>query len=455
MKKVLISVLVCFAVVLSASAKEVSITIKRTERAKWGYNQVTLQVNEVKKNINFDTDGVAEVTIDLDDNAFAYVSWNPSNMFWSTTDNTMLYSMFKRVAIYINPNENVEIKLDKDMTGNKITASYENDRINEYLINSQIEIDREKYNLNWKDFSKYIDGKLKAGLKILKKKKFPKEFAELQAENLRYQCALAIVFWKGRNTGEDELYNKRINELAVRKEKLLNLEPYRVFVMRVLKAKLPYDKNQSESDRLANSLQQIVDFDFGNYQDKIICEAALGYFNKGEITGSEKLQKIIKENVKNKEMSGKVFELIHIRSNLRKGAKSASFNLEDINGKMVSLDDLKGKYVYIDVWASWCGPCKGEIPALQQLEQQYHDKNIHFVSISIDQVKKAWKKSVEQMGLSGIQLHIGDDKVFTQAYRIQGIPRFILLDPNGCIVDKDAPRPSSNEIKTLFDKLLN
>ncbi|WP_369047742.1 TlpA family protein disulfide reductase [Tenacibaculum sp. UWU-22] len=149
---------------------------------------------------------------------------------------------------------------------------------------------------------------------------------------------------------------------------------------------------------------------------------------------------------------------------LAKGNISPSFvDYENFKGGKTSLSDLKGKYVYIDVWATWCGPCVREIPALKALENQYHGKNIEFVSISTDKNTRnggswekahdKWKKFVADKQLSGIQLWSGKDYSFQQAYQINSIPRFILIDPQGKIVDKNAPRPSSPEIKNLFNEL--
>ncbi|MGB1268642.1 MAG: TlpA family protein disulfide reductase [Flavobacteriaceae bacterium] len=128
------------------------------------------------------------------------------------------------------------------------------------------------------------------------------------------------------------------------------------------------------------------------------------------------------------------------------GQPSVPFNYDNHKGGKTALADLKGKYVYIDMWATWCGPCKKEIPFLKEVEEKYHGKNIEFVSISVDKNKEAWTKMVTEKELGGIQLHFGGDQEFSKAYEITGIPRFILLDPNGAIVDADAPRPSSPKL---------
>ena len=140
------------------------------------------------------------------------------------------------------------------------------------------------------------------------------------------------------------------------------------------------------------------------------------------------------------------------------GTVSPSFKYENHKGGFTSLEDLKGKYVYIDVWATWCGPCRQEIPFLQKTEEAYHGKNIEFVSISVDEQKnhEKWKQFVKDKNLGGIQLLADKDwkSDFVQGFKINGIPRFILISPEGKIVSADAPRPSSPDLVTLLDSLV-
>ena len=149
---------------------------------------------------------------------------------------------------------------------------------------------------------------------------------------------------------------------------------------------------------------------------------------------------------------------------IAKGRPSPKFeNYIDIKGGKKSLDSFKGKYVYIDVWATWCGPCIREIPALDKLEKEYHSKNIAFVSISTDEsrrsggsweaAEKKWSNFVKDRNMSGIQLWSGKDTRFQQEYQINGIPRFILIDPQGNIVDANAPRPSDPRLRNVFNSL--
>jgi thiol-disulfide isomerase/thioredoxin len=141
-----------------------------------------------------------------------------------------------------------------------------------------------------------------------------------------------------------------------------------------------------------------------------------------------------------------------------KGQPSPSFTYENFKGGTTKLEDFKGKYVYIDVWATWCGPCRQEIPFLQKVEEKYHGKKIEFVSISVDQMKdhEKWKKMVADKSLGGIQLFADKDwsSAFVQAYGINSIPRFLLIGPDGKVIDPDAARPSDPALVEQLDKLL-
>ncbi|MFC4748061.1 TlpA family protein disulfide reductase [Flavobacterium branchiicola] len=140
------------------------------------------------------------------------------------------------------------------------------------------------------------------------------------------------------------------------------------------------------------------------------------------------------------------------------GQKGLDFTYNDINDKAVSFSDFKGKLVYIDLWATWCGPCKAEIPHMKKIEEDYHGKNIVFVSLSLDKPKDAqkWKDFVTKEQLKGIQLMA--DKDFSsdvaKNYDVNAIPRFLLFDTKGNIINADALRPSNPELREQLDKLL-
>ena len=160
----------------------------------------------------------------------------------------------------------------------------------------------------------------------------------------------------------------------------------------------------------------------------------------------------------NEENNAKIEKSYNVLVKLAKGKPSPKFvDYENYKGGTTSLDDLKGKYTYIDVWATWCGPCIREIPYLKKIEKQYHGKNIQFLSISVD-VKKdyqKWRDMIKEKELGGIQLLAdkANQSDFYKEYNIVGIPKFILLDPAGNIVTANAPRPSNKALVDLFKEL--
>lgn len=141
---------------------------------------------------------------------------------------------------------------------------------------------------------------------------------------------------------------------------------------------------------------------------------------------------------------------------IQKGSPSPMTSFKNTAGKEFSLNDFKGKYVYIDCWAQWCGPCKKETPFLTKLETKYADKDIVFLKLSLDKDKQAWKNYVEEKNLlqNSFIIENAFDSEFAKAFFINSIPRFILLDKSLNILDANALRPSNDELSDLLDNLL-
>ncbi len=115
--------------------------------------------------------------------------------------------------------------------------------------------------------------------------------------------------------------------------------------------------------------------------------------------------------------------------------------LQDRDGNVVDFSAFRGKYVYIDMWASWCVPCLREVPVLQQLEKTLKNKNVAFVSISIDANQEAWKKKMDEKHMHGHQLW-NPEGTLGKALNVKGIPFFAIYDPDGKLYMHGAPRPS-------------
>lgn len=163
----------------------------------------------------------------------------------------------------------------------------------------------------------------------------------------------------------------------------------------------------------------------------------------------------LKKLVSDKDVQVSLDEKYALLSKLQKGNTSPDFSLQDIKGKTFSLSDFKGKVVYIDVWATWCGPCKAEMPFMKKIQEDLKGKNIAFIGICTWDKQESWKKYLEENKLQGTQLFAPDKEIpFLKEYDIKGIPHFILLDKEGKIIEADAARPSDPQLKKLIESLL-
>jgi thiol-disulfide isomerase/thioredoxin len=132
------------------------------------------------------------------------------------------------------------------------------------------------------------------------------------------------------------------------------------------------------------------------------------------------------------------------------------FTFNSIQGQEVSLESLKGKILYIDIWATWCKPCLQQLPAMKELEEKYRDSNVQFVSISVDQDKdkEKWARMIQEKEMKGLQLFAGKSTSFSQDYKVSSIPRFVIIGKNGELINDNAPRPMSHMTGGINEELV-
>lgn len=150
-------------------------------------------------------------------------------------------------------------------------------------------------------------------------------------------------------------------------------------------------------------------------------------------------------------------ELLAIKKKTSKGSPAIDMTFTDQSGKKVNLSDLKGKVVYLDFWASWCGPCKAQFPHTAEIKEHFKGKDVVFAYVSIDENKENWEKAKEKFRLSG--LHNLADGAWkakeADEYGIQSVPSYFLIDKNGNFATDHTPRPSQKEeLIALIEELL-
>lgn len=258
-------------------------------------------------------------------------------------------------------------------------------------------------------------------------------------------------------TGSDEtdLFFK-FNEISKRKQIILDSlsQAYQALI-----SSLEIDKLHSSNPQLAmkkaDSLSKMFEEPYNklvssfapeisnlikNNTDKYTCLIAIQELNPEEyketfIALNEGLSKKYPNNQQVMMFSKMVDNMLK----LQVGQIAPEIALADTSGKIITLSSLKGKYVLIDFWASWCGPCRKEMPNVKRLYEKYKNKNFEILGVSLDRDRSAWIKAIKDDGLPW--LNISDLKFWeceaARDYNVQAIPYTVLVDKDGKIIAKE------------------
>jgi len=224
-------------------------------------------------------------------------------------------------------------------------------------------------------------------------------------------------------------------------------------------------KKTKNNKELANALQEKerIVHDFKLNLEKIFRENPTHYLSifflqeRAELFTASELKAIyssLANDYKNTSKAIKLSDFINQMPYLKQGGTFPNFAYNDRNGKVNSLENLKGKNGTLVVfWASWCGPCRQEIPELKKLHKTYQAKGINFISISIDHDKAKWEQALasEKMPWPNLANLPGDFKEVKKKYNLYAIPSMFLLDDKGKVIMADESDTST--LKTALSKL--
>ena len=133
------------------------------------------------------------------------------------------------------------------------------------------------------------------------------------------------------------------------------------------------------------------------------------------------------------------------------GATAPDFTLYTSDGKPITLSSMKGKYVLLDFWASWCAPCRASFPTIAKLYQEYHSDNFEIIGISVDRSEAAWRKALEQEKAPWIQVLDKDGSV-GKLYALMAIPHLVIISPQGTIAGAYDKAEINEELTSLLNK---
>lgn len=135
------------------------------------------------------------------------------------------------------------------------------------------------------------------------------------------------------------------------------------------------------------------------------------------------------------------------------GEKAPNFTLTDLNGKKVSLEDFRGKNVYLNFWATWCPPCRNEMPEIEKVYQQYKDKDFVVLAVDLGEDKDTVKKFIEQNKYN-FNVLLDSDQTVAQQYNISAIPVSYFIDKQGNVVSKRVGALSEQEMQSYVKQLI-
>jgi thiol-disulfide isomerase/thioredoxin len=372
----------------------------------------------------------------------------------------------KGFDLFLTPNKDIDLKISQDNSLIDYDIKCDDDGINDYLLQDS----KRKRTLTYISFKldeamylAKIKELLEKELKIADNLLFSETFKTINAERIKYDVLYSLSVYPQYHSYETDnidylpsqsfidFVNLYFNEQA----DLFGYSAYISYMDNITVCNANrYIKDWDSRDFTVN----VMNFIQKNIQHKdlkeILITKRLNHYLTGSgLDGSDMFLSIFKENVKCKYYIDEINSIVNRLKSLEKGNKSYPFIFKDIDSKSVSLDSLKGKYKYICVWSSWCIPCRKDLIAFNLLRKKYKNKNIEFVSVSIDQNRKEWKRRLKEDNLGGIQLNYFGDNKFLEAYMIYSIPRFILLDKNGFIINSRELSASDDKVKGVLNTL--
>ncbi len=375
-----------------------------------------------------------------------------------------------RVLLYVKPESALSLEANYEDFLNTLSFGGENLEFNNYLL-KQAKLSRESefnsekfiYAKNYEIFSsafREFDKKFKANLNEFTENNSKEEsfvLIELERQKLINTLLILSYYYPLMHTSfpnqeiELELENL-INSTDKNDPKLLNLSLFYNYAENLLFYKIGLKLRNQDIENISDEEYIKVYFDLIDevFSEKNVIEAVYYSGIKTFLTyyGPELIQEQFKkyqEFSSNRQRLSELASVFAEYDKLSAGNPSVNWEFPDKNGKIHSLESFKGSFVYIDVWATWCGPCIRESPFFKDLARKYKFQNIVFISISLDESKNDWLNNLKDEDENIIHLWAGGwENPLCKFFKINAIPRFLLIDTKGNIINSNADRPSGD-----------
>ena len=397
----------------------------------------------------------------LDENGSAVLELNGINVAY-----LILHHGREAIMLYVEGGD----KLSLNFVGGNLLGTYKLEGGKQEAVNylnsvKLIPLPDEDYALPFEEYKEKLAAKEADAVRLLKARDFSADgkFAQVEEARIKYAYGAALMMYpighkimSGNQTYEPEqAYYDFVATYVVEDDVLVNVKEYCEFVAEAMHLLDVNNRNLSEIyPKTVAQIKYAADyFTSPKVKEALIHYIATVYVDNFGVKNIDELQNLYYTYVKDAAMNATYEAKLQRWDLCRPGRISPNFKAVDIDGKEWKLVDFRGKYVYIDLWATWCGPCRREIPSLHQLEEKFANAEIVFVGLSLDKDKSKWEEMVKGGSLTGVQLYLGNESDFLEAYKVEGIPRFILIDKNGVIINNNMTRPSEPQTEATLNAL--
>lgn len=395
-------------------------------------------------------------------------------IFMNQSDYLVFRNSGKNVRLFLTPGDSLQLTFDAQDVYKSLNFEGNGSVTNDYLKQKYTLLMQhafsgsQRFELPVKEF-RYLSDSLYVVEKIFLEDyaanhpTLPEAFIEKEQAALLYDWATQLMEYPRMNqvnaTINPDRYFKFLERVSVNEPQYLSLYEYRQF----LNAYIAWYTQQQMDEHPGKELEtqevsllrmqqvnrRITNPKVKDYLLASMLKEQIRYFG---YKNTETLFQVFALNCTDDSLKNTLMEPYQQYMNLKASPDAPEFEMIAVDGNTVSLANFKGSYVYIDVWATWCLPCKKESPYFDQLKEKYNHKNIRFIGVSVDEKKADWQEYLKVRPSGYEQFWIPDVKPFLDAYLIKTIPHFLIIDPDGRLINPNAFRPSEPDVN-WFEQL--
>lgn len=401
-------------------------------------------VNGSERPVDVNESGYAKLVMEDKENGYALLKYGKD-----------------RIPLFIEKDKSLVIYVYGDQARGNTRFEGDGAPKNIYLSGLESKNKSFDYELDGMAFLEQLKEQVEEQMYYLDTMEFDEEFKEMERHRIRFSAYTALEnypLYHAWSTGNkdyqlDTTFLATLKTFIKEDEKLLVLKEYQEgmasLVSVISSSRL---KEYDAYKRVTAQFEYVIH----NLSNSTLVEFLIDHYAYNYLLGAgadehmDEILKIYDRYVKDVKMRQRFYDGYERCMKIVAGQPASNFVFTDVAGQAFRLEDFRGKFLFINVWATWGVPCRSENIYWEKLEKEFEEENIVFVAVACDNDRAIWEKRVRENPLGEVQLYMGSDRSFMDFYMIRGIPRFILISPDGRIINSDMSRPSNPETAKML-----